>query len=129
MRTVVTSLSLSIVMIAATPVIVVAASGLRGIMHNWRADARTTRDILSGRGTFDEATIREVLQGYVADAERIGAQVTGNTAAARDFKQRFMTFQTDAQKALGDLAQRPALQADFSRLMSDCQSCHDAFKD
>lgn len=129
MRIIIVALGLSILMIAATPVIVAAASGLRGIMHDWRADARTTRDVLSGRGAFDEASIRNVLQGYAMDAGGIAAQVTGTTPGARDFKQRFLTFQADAQRALGNLAQRPALQADFSRLMSDCQSCHDAFKD
>lgn len=128
MRTAFVSLGLS-ALIAATPVIVVAASALRGIMHTWRADARTTYDILSGRAQFDEGAVRTVLQTYAADAGRIGAQVNGQTPSAREFKRRFLAFQADAQTALGDLAQRPALKADFSRLMSDCQSCHDAFKD
>ena len=111
------------------PAIAVGASALRGIMHGWRADARTTQNILTGRASFDEAAIRSVLQNYVTDAERISAQITGTSPAAREFKRQFMSFQADAQTALSHAAQRAAVQADFSRLMADCQSCHDAFKD
>jgi cytochrome c556 len=115
--------------IAVAPVIVVAAPALRGIMHAWRDGARSTNDILSGRADFDEVAIRDVLQAYAADAGRIASQANGQSAAARDFKRRFTAFQADAQAALGDLAQRPALRADFTRLMADCRSCHDAFKE
>jgi cytochrome c556 len=128
MRKILLSLCLSAA-ISAAPALVAAAPALRGIMHDWRDGARSTNDILTGRADFDEAAIRDVLQAYVADAGRVVAQVNGQTPAARDFKQRLIAFQADAQTALGDLAQRAALQADFTRLMSDCRSCHDAFKD
>jgi cytochrome c556 len=127
MRTRLASLCFLII-VAAIPA-AIAASALRGIMHDWRTNARATHDILTGRTSFDEAAIRSALQNYVADAGRIGAQITGTTPAAREFKRQFMTFGADAQAALDHLTQRAALQADFSRLMSDCQSCHDAFKD
>lgn len=127
MRTIVLSLGLSAAILAA-PIIVVAAPAIRSIMHGWRADARSTDDILSGRANFDAGAIRDVLKRYATDSGRIVAEVNGQTPAAHEFKRRFMAFQADAQTALGHLESRPALQADFSRLMSDCRSCHDTFK-
>ena len=126
MRAALTSLG-RIALIAAVPVVVVAAPALRGIMHVWRVDARTTHDMLSGRTAFDEGAIRNALQTYAADAGRIASQVDGYTSAGRDFKRRFVAFQADAQMTLSDLSERTALKADFSRLMTDCQSCHDTF--
>ena len=114
-------------LVATIPVGVAAATSLRGIMHSWRAEARSAHTMLSGRAAFDEGAIRNTLQTYVEDAGRIAAQVNGRTAAARDIKQRFAAFQVDAQAALGNLGRPPALKAGFSRLMSDCQSCHDSF--
>lgn len=128
MRRVIVLLGFS-AMVLGAPAIVSAASTLRGIMHTWRAEARSTYDMLSGRAEFDERAIRTALQTYAADAGRIGEQVTGQTPSAREFKRQLVAFQADAQTALGDLPRRPTLKADFSRLMSDCQSCHDKFKD
>lgn len=114
-------------LIAITPAAVIAASGLRGIMHSWRASERMMQAMLSGRTAFDDAVVRDALQNYAADAGDIVARIDARTAAAQDIKRRFATFQTHAQSALGDLGQRAALKADFSRLVSECQSCHDTY--
>lgn len=126
MKTTIASFGLS-VLIAFIPVMVVAAPALRSIMHLWRADAVRAHDILSGRAAFDEAAIRKVLETYASDAARMGAQVNGRTASAREFKRRLAVFQADARTAAGDLSRRSVLRADFNRLMSDCRSCHDVF--
>ncbi len=112
---------------AAIPAAVPAAPALRGIMHAWRAVARDAHDMLTGRAPFDEAAIRGALQRYVADAGRIASEVNGRTASAHDFRARFVAFQGDAQTALGDVGRRSALQTDFTRLLTDCQSCHHAY--
>ena len=115
------------VLVVALPTVVVAAPALRSIMRVWRADARTAHDILFGKASFDAAAIRGLLQTYVRDADGIATQINGRTAAAAEFRRQLAAFRTDAQTALADLAQRGALQADMSRVMSDCQSCHNKF--
>ncbi|HZS81399.1 MAG TPA: hypothetical protein VFA50_00905 [Stellaceae bacterium] len=115
------------VVLVSVPLMTAAAPAIRGIMHGWRADARRVHEILSDRVPFDDRVIRTTLQTYISDAGAIEAQIAGKTAAARDFKQRFMTFAANARTALADLGQAPALKKDFARLMSDCQACHDAF--
>lgn len=115
--------------IVATPVAVTAASSLRSIMHDWRADARITQDMLLGRRAFDQEMVARVLQTYAEDTRRIEGQLNPRTSDARDFKERLVAFRSDLQAALGDLGQRPRLQADISKVFADCQSCHDKFKD
>ena len=126
MRAALVSLGLS-ALIVATPMVVSAAPALRSIMHAWRDDARATHAMLYGRAAFDEAAIRAALQRYAADAGSVAARVNGHTARARDFKGRFVAFQAQAQATLGDIGRRPALEANFSRLINDCQSCHHVF--
>lgn len=87
------------------------------------------RDALSGRSAYDEAATRAALEKYVAEAGSVQARINPRSAQARDFKARFGAFQADSQAALRDLQRRPAFAADFSRLMDDCQSCHDRYKD
>lgn len=114
-------------LIVAIPIGVTAATSLRGTMHAWKGGARATHNVLSGQAAFDERANRNALQAYIDDAGRIQAQVNNQTAAARDFKQRFVAFRADAQAALDNLGCPPALKVDSSRIMSDCQSCHDSF--
>jgi hypothetical protein len=116
-----------VALIAALPIRVSAASGLRDLMHVWRAHARSIRDELNGR--YDETALRADFQGYVADAGQIVARVKPRTAEARDFKARFAAFQADAQTALGDVASGSALANDYLRLMNDCQACHHLYRD
>ena len=73
--------------------------------------------------------MRTALQKYIADAASIQGRLSPRSAEARDFKARFGAFQADAAAALLAVQQRPVLAADFSRLMNDCQSCHDRYKD
>ena len=115
-------------MIATMPVVVTAATNLRGMMRAWRADARIAHDMMIGRTTFDANTIGQALRAYADDAQRLEPQLNERTADARDFKQRFVAFRADAQTALADLGERPRLAADLSRMFADCQSCHDKFK-
>jgi cytochrome c556 len=111
----------------ATPAALHAAPALRPIMHQWRGEARIIQATFQHGGAAEDAQLRGALSLYVADAGRISAAVDGKTARARDFKQRFLAFQADAQAALGHLAQTPSLKADVARLMADCHSCHRAF--
>ncbi len=75
----------------------------------------------------DAGAIRQALQGYAADGNRISVQFTGQSNSARDLRQRFAAFSADAQKALADLGRSSALKADISQISSDCQSCHDTY--
>ena len=97
-------------------------------MHAWRNEARTMHDALSGRSAFNAAGISAALQSYVADAGSMQARIDPRSARARDIRARFAAFQADAQTALRDVQQRPALAADVSRLMNDCQSCPHRYK-
>jgi len=124
-RSVLTQVGL-VVAVLGVPVLGVAASGLSGTMHQWREDARAMNKALSTTAP-DTGAIRQALQGYAADGKRISVQFTGQSRSARDLRQRFAAFSADAQKALADLGRPPALKADFSKISSDCQSCHDIY--
>lgn len=126
MKVVLVSIGLAAI-IVATPPVVTAATSLHGVMHVWSAEARKTHGMLFGRTAFNEAAVRTALQIYIEDAGQLSARVNGRTASAQDFKGRLIGFQADARTALGDLGRRSLLRADFSRLLSDCQSCHHRF--
>jgi len=115
--------------VAALPATVSAASGLRGIMKTWRSHQRTTEAMLTGRTGFDPAAIRQMLQRYADEAGQIATASTGQSAEARDIRARFAAFQADARaaQAASDTPQR--LKPSFRQVMSDCQSCHDLYKD
>lgn len=123
----VTALLLALLM--ATSGAVIAASELRGIMKTWRSDERATRAMLSGRAAMDEAAIRKMLELYVNGAVQIGATIKETSNDARDLKRRFVVFQADAASALGKLGQPAALKDGLHQVMSNCQSCHDLYKD
>ena len=125
MKSIVTQVGL-VAVIAGLPVFGVAATQLKQVMHRWRIEARAM-DSAVPVAALDEGSIRRALQSYAADADRIAAQVSGQSGPARDFRRRFAEFRVDAQTALADLGRPPALKADISRLMSECQSCHDAY--
>lgn len=115
-----------VVVVVGIPALGLAASGLSGTMHQWRRAARAMDNALSTTAP-DTGKIRQALQGYAADGNRISVQFTGQGSSARDLKQRFAAFSADAQKALADLGRPPALKADISKIGSDCQSCHDTY--
>ena len=106
-----------------------ASSAFRGVMRTWKRQLRTSSPIVSGRAAFDEATIRETLTAYIADSARLSSAITGQSADARDIRQRFVQFGADAQRALENLGQQKALRAAFTRIGDDCESCHDQYKD
>ena len=115
--------------LAAVPLTVEASSAFRGIMRSWKRDLRATTPMLSGHTAFDETTVRETLNAYIADSVRLSASITGQSADAKDLRQRFATFGADSQTALKNMNQSTALKAAFSRIGDDCQSCHDQYKD
>lgn len=116
-------------MLTAAPAAVMAASGLKAVMHDWRTHTKTVDSMLSGRAAFDQAAVRDALAAFSADAARIEAGINGNTAEAKDIRRRFVAFRTQAQAALSDV-QRPAvLKADVLELKASCQSCHEQYKD
>ncbi len=115
------------VLVAAAPCAVLATTTLRGMMHNWRVDARTTRAMLNGQMHFDEAAVRATLTRYAEDAGRIAASVNGQSAGSRDIRQRFLRLQSDSRTALTTLGRRTELRANFSRVLSNCSSCHNIY--
>ena len=106
-----------------------ASSALRGIMKTWKRDWRSSTSMISGRGTLDQEALRTTLARYVADSGSIAAQINGQSADARDMKQRFLTFQQTAQAALQHVGDKQALQSDFKRMDATCNACHDLYKD
>ena len=130
MRARLAALGMSALMLAA-PVSGLAAPRLKAVMRAWRSDARDASDMLSGRAAFDAAAVGAAFQTYAVDARSIASEVRGQSAGARDFRQRFVAFQADARTGLGHLSghlsDRGTLKADFARLMDDCQSCHHKF--
>ena len=103
-----TSIALS-ALVATSPLMATAAVGLRVV---------GPRNLRRASGPRHIADRRRPHRGSGHD----------HTAAGRALlKQRFIAFQSVAHTGLGDLTRRSALEADFSKLMSDCQSCHDTF--
>ena len=120
---------LVVISLMAAPLTADASSALRGIMKSWKKDMRATSPMLSGHSAFDEMTVRETLNAYIADSARLSASITGSSADARDMRQRFVTFGADSQNALSNMGQSKTLRASFARIGDDCQSCHDQYKD
>lgn len=120
---------LIVVSLTVTSLSADAASVLRGIMHSWDRNTRAATPMMNGHTAFNEITVRDTLNAYIVDSARLATSVSGQSADARDIRQRFVTFGTDAQNALQNLGQPNALRAAFSRIGDDCQSCHDQYKD
>jgi cytochrome c556 len=116
-------------MIVTAPAALTAASTIRSIMHEWKSDTRDMDDMLAGQAPFDQAALHRALQGFVADASRLDTAIKARDASAQDLKRRFAAFRAVAQAAIGDISQLAVLKEDVSRLKSNCQSCHNAFKD
>lgn len=119
-------LSIAALLVAA-PATVSASLGLRGTMHEWRANARHLYDMAIGRAAFDPAEVDHALHAYDAEAERIAARIDTGSARARDFREHFVTFAADARSTRADAAERPRLAADLRHLFGDCRSCHDKY--
>lgn len=109
------------------PIAASANSALRGIMHTWKRDLRTSDAMLSGHAPLNEATLRGILTSYAQDAGRIAGQIRGQSSDSRDIRHRFQVLQAEAQGALQHTGQPAVLRSDFRRIVSTCQSCHDAY--
>ncbi|HTW26591.1 MAG TPA: hypothetical protein VME92_05650 [Acetobacteraceae bacterium] len=114
-------------LILTVPVAVPAATSLRGVMHSWRADARSIGAMLTAREPFNDQAMRDALQRYVTDAGHVEAAINTRSSEGRAFKRYLATFEADARTALGHVDQRHVLRADFERMMGACRSCHDRF--
>jgi cytochrome c556 len=112
----------------AAPLSALASIPLRGIMHDWNSNTHTARDMLVGRTSYDPATLRNVLESYVTEADRVQRAVNTSTPAAREFQADFAKLQSDAKNSLAHLGQRRLLAGDFSRIVSDCNACHNRFR-
>jgi hypothetical protein len=122
------SLALAVVLLAV-PGTVTAATALRGTMRAWRSERRNADAMLAGRIAINPVTLAGTLRNYASDAGRIAESVNVNGARAADFRAHFVAFRNDAQTAQTDIGQRSRLEADLRRVFSDCQSCHDKYKD
>ena len=91
-----------------------------------RRDAGRRREWVA---RYNEAAGRTALQNYVNEAGQVAAQINGQGAQARDLRARFLGFQADARAALGDVSRPAALKADFTRVATDCESCHNLYQD
>jgi cytochrome c556 len=109
------------------PAAVSAATSLRSVMHSWRYEAGMAGAMLTGRRTYNETEMRRAFQTISSDAGMLAGRITRQSAEAQDFKRRFIGLQEVAQGALGHLSDRNQLHADFSRMISDCRACHNAY--
>lgn len=109
------------------PAAVSAATSLRSVMHTWRYEAGIAGAMLSGRRAYNEGEMRHAFQTISDDAGMLAGRITRQTASAQDFKRRFLGVQQIAQGALGHITDRNQIHADFSRLISDCRACHNAY--
>jgi cytochrome c556 len=100
------------------------ASEVSGIMQDWRHNEHAVDAMLADRTPYNQAALRAALTRYIADAGSLADRIAGSDADARDLKQRFTNFAAMGQTALGDMSQPASLQADFSRMKSQCESCH-----
>jgi len=100
------------------------ANGVSGIMQDWRHNEHAVDAMLAGRTPYDQAALRAAMTLYVADAGGLASRMGGSDADAVDLRQRFNNFAATGQQALGDISQPASLQADFSQMKSQCESCH-----
>ena len=100
---------------------------VKSVMRSWKAKANATAQMLNGGARYDEATVRETMRAFAADAQSIGARLTGATAASRDMKLRFDNFSAEATAAVDLSAASGQLKPHFARMIGACRSCHDRY--
>ncbi len=100
------------------------ANEVSGIMHDWRHNEHAVDAMLAGRATYNQVALRAAMTLYIADAGSLASRIGIGTADARDLRQRFTNFAATGQQALGDISQPANLQADFSQMKAQCESCH-----
>jgi len=112
----------------ALPAVVFAAAGLVGTMKQWNGGDRAAGAMLTGHAAYSADALRATLTAYVADGNRLAARANGNSAEARDFHNRFLSFAADSQAALAVVGDPHAESGAYSRISGDCQSCHNIYR-
>ncbi len=104
----------------------VAAPRLKPIMRGWKTQASRAELMLTGAVPYDEAELRQILNGMVGDARDVEAGIAGSSARALDVKDRFSQFEADAAATLQAAGTRDRARNRFQQVAGDCRSCHDA---
>jgi cytochrome c556 len=111
----------------ATAASALAGPRLKPLMRQWKSEVARAEPMLAGAAPYDEAELRRVMNGFVADTQEIEAGLAGHSAEAAAFKGRFAQFRADAADVLASLASREAARGKFARLRRECAGCHDVF--
>lgn len=110
-------------LIAAVPA-ASAASRLKAIMHDWKAEVADAEGLIAGG--YDAAAMTGVLNAFLAGSNELEARAGGG-AQGEDIKARFVKFSADAQSALDAVGSKDRVGARLKALRSDCRSCHDVY--
>ena len=113
--------------LSLVPVAAIAGLSLSPIMQSWSRDQRDIKAMLGGQRPYDQTELRLDVQRYMASAALVARNLRSGTPEARDFSARFRGFAADSRSALDNVGQPAAFRTTFTRLIGDCQSCHDIY--
>ncbi len=119
---------MSVGLVLLLTISVAYAAGFKGIMKAWRSPTNAAKAMVSGSEPYDAATVRKLLQAYIADSDDIKSHLS-TSAESEDLKRRFTAFQSDAKAALGQLDSAAKFKAAYAPVMDNCSSCHDKYRD
>jgi len=102
-----------------------AASAVKAIMKAWKADANVALTMSNGASDYNDAEMRRILEGFITDAQGIGARIASPSGA--DIKHRFAQFAADAQAASAVIGKKPQARAALLQVVNDCKACHDVY--
>lgn len=106
---------------------VLAGVPLSPIMSSWNHNLHMLDDMLQGQTPYDPVAVRQAIELYIGDASTLANHLHGNSASARDFRDRFTTFAAEGRRALGSAADPAALRRNLRQMVGTCHSCHAAY--
>jgi cytochrome c556 len=102
-----------------------AGQGLKSTMKGWKVAAQTMSQMVNGDVPFDAAKVRGALETFAADSQSLSDRLSATTAAGKDIKQRFATFNAYSAVALAAVGNRDQFKLSYAKVIGECKSCHD----
>ncbi|WP_165491074.1 cytochrome c [Lichenihabitans psoromatis] len=90
--------------------------------------ARTTKEAKAALSVTDPATFDAILKAYAGEGRAGMALFPGGSAKGQDLRTRFSKFAATADAARQPSTTPARFRAAFGSLVSECRSCHSAYK-
>ena len=96
--------------------------------QNMQRMNQTTKAAKAELGAFDPGSAAALLKDYVEEAREGQSLSGGSSAKAQDLSARFARLASTAQNGAGAAATQAQFRKAFSDIVTQCKSCHAAYK-